>query len=454
MAPMHDGRRQLAALASLVTAAAAIVGAVVTLWSHWDDLALALVCLVVAVVAAWYVLSRHGVVRIVAAVVLVVAVVAAVVFLVGDQGVLKIAIVVALALATAGLARYALRVDQQSLRVAEPPGVASQPAQRPVLLYNPKSGGGKANPQFVAAAEVRGIRAVDLTQHGDLVQLAHDVIAEGADVIGVAGGDGSQALVAGVAAAHDVPFVCIPAGTRNHFALDLGVDRQDVVGALDAFAGGFERRVDLATVNGRVFVNNVSLGLYARIVQSDEYRDAKVGTAARMLPDLLGNDYDPFDFQVHGPSGVDAAHPDLVLVSNNVYKLSGIGGFGTRARLDEGVLGVIVIDVHDARDLTELVALESAGRGPSFRGWHEWSDRSIEVDSSQAVEAGIDGEAVTLDAPVRFESLPGALRVRIAPHHPGVSPAAVSGEVRRGGARRLVLVACGRDPRQPAEAPS
>ncbi len=203
-------------------------------------------------------------------------------------------------------------------------------------------------------------------------------------MVGVAGGDGSQALVAGVAAEHDVSFVCIPAGTRNHFALDLGVDRDDVEGALDAFAAAYERRVDLATVNGRVFVNNVSLGLYARIVQSDDYRDDKMGTAARMLPDLLGNDYDPFDFRVHGPSGVDEAHPDLVLVSNNVYQLSGIGGFGTRARLDEGVLGVIVIDVHDAKDLAELVALETAGRGSSFRGWHEWSDRTVVVESGQA----------------------------------------------------------------------
>jgi diacylglycerol kinase family enzyme len=444
-----DRRRQLAALASLVTAVAAITAAVVTLWSHWDDLLLALVSLTVAVVAAWYVLSRRGLVRGIAMVALVVAVGAAVAFLLGENGVLLIVIVVALALAAAGLARYALQVDAGSLRTSGPPGVQTAAAQRPVLLYNPKSGGGKANAAFVAAAEARGIRAVDLTQHPDLVQLAHDVIAEGSDVIGVAGGDGSQALVAGVAAEHDVPFVCIPAGTRNHFALDLGVDREDVIGALDAFTTGFERRVDLATVNGRVFVNNVSLGLYARIVQSDEYRDAKVGTAARMLPDLLGNDYDPFDFEVHGPSGVDSVHPDLVLVSNNVYKLSGIGGFGTRARLDEGVLGVIVIDVNDARDLTELVALESAGRGPSFRGWHEWSDRTIEVDSSLPVEAGIDGEAVTLDAPVRFASLPGALRVRIAPHHPGVSPAAVVGEVRRGGPRRLVLIACGRVPVEP-----
>ncbi|MGZ8752162.1 MAG: diacylglycerol/lipid kinase family protein, partial [Acidimicrobiia bacterium] len=214
---------------------------------------------------------------------------------------------------------------------------------------------------------------------------------------------------------------------------------------------GYERRVDLATVNGRVFVNNVSFGLYAAIVQSDEYRDAKMGTAAKMLPDLLGNDYSPFDFQVEGPTGVDRANPDLILVSNNVYKLSGIGGFGTRERLDEGILGVIAIDVHNASDLAQLIALETAGRGSSFSGWHEWSDPSLVIRSSKPVDAGIDGEAVTLDPPVRFEVRPGALRVRIAPHHPGVSPAAIVGTVRHGGPRRLLSVAAGHDPGSRAE---
>ena len=115
----------------------------------------------------------------------------------------------------------------------------------------------------------------------DLAGLARDAVARGADVLGMAGGDGSQALVAGIASEHGLPFVCIPAGTRNHLALDLGVDRDDVVGSLDAFKDGFERTIDLATVNGNVFVNNVSLGVYAHIVQSDDYRDAKMQTAAQ-----------------------------------------------------------------------------------------------------------------------------------------------------------------------------
>ena len=92
----------------------------------------------------------------------------------------------------------------------------------------------------------------------------------------MAGGDGSLAVVAAAAAAHGLPFICVPAGTRNHFALDLGVDRHDVAGALDAFSDGVERRIDLAEVNGRVFLNNVSLGIYGEAVRQSAYRDAKI----------------------------------------------------------------------------------------------------------------------------------------------------------------------------------
>src|SRR5262249_56096250 len=101
----------------------------------------------------------------------------------------------------------------------------------------------------------------------------------GAEALAMAGGDGSQAIVASVASELDLPYACIPAGTRNHFALDLGVDRDDVVGALDAFVDGGERRVDLAEVNGRVFVNNVSLGGYAEAGQHHGHREAQLRTS-------------------------------------------------------------------------------------------------------------------------------------------------------------------------------
>ena len=128
-----------------------------------------------------------------------------------------------------------------------------------------------------------------------------DAVADGADALAMAGGDGSQAIVAAIAAERDLPYACIPAGTRNHFALDLGVDRDDVVGALDAFVDGGERRVDLAEVNGRVFVNNVSLGLYAEAVQREGYREAKLRTILDTLPDVLGPEGEGLDLRWTGP---------------------------------------------------------------------------------------------------------------------------------------------------------
>ncbi len=188
---------------------------------------------------------------------------------------------------------------------------------------NPRSGGGKVE-RFDLAREAdrRGIEPVVLEPGDDLATLARDAVAPGADLLGMAGGDGSQALVAGIASEHGLPFVCVPAGTRNHLALDLGVDRDDVVGSLDAFAEGYERTIDLASVNGNVFANNVSLGVYPRIVQSAEYRSAKMQTAAGMLPDLLGPDANAFDFEIDHPDGSVVHAPCLVLVSNNVYELT------------------------------------------------------------------------------------------------------------------------------------
>src|SRR4029077_20106816 len=130
-------------------------------------------------------------------------------------------------------------------------------------------------------------------------------------------GDGSQALVASIAVEHDIPFVCVTAGTRNHFALDLGLDREDPRKSLYAFRDAVDRRIDYATVNGRFFVNNVSLGVYATIVQQESYRDAKSDVTKAMLPELLGNADRPFDLQFTGPDGSEVDGAFVIQVSNN-----------------------------------------------------------------------------------------------------------------------------------------
>jgi diacylglycerol kinase family enzyme len=283
--------------------------------------------------------------------------------------------------------------------------------KRAVLFYNPKSGGGKAERFAVAReARARGVEPVELHLGDDLATLVHDAIADGADAVGVAGGDGTQAIVAAIAAEHGLPYVCVPAGTRNHFALDLGVDRDDVVGALDAFTDGRERVVDLAEVNGRVFVNNVSLGVYAEAVQREGYRDAKLRTIAETMPTVLGPGGESLDLRYTDADGDEHETSAVVLVSNDPYRLGRAVASGTRPRLDAGVLGITVLGAG------------AAGNG--HKRVQQWSTPSFEVSSDGPVAAGIDGEALKLDPPLRFRTKPQALRVRIAPQHPGASPSA------------------------------
>jgi diacylglycerol kinase family enzyme len=224
----------------------------------------------------------------------------------------------------------------------------------------------------------------------------------------MAGGDGSLAVVATAAAAHDLPFICVPAGTRNHFALDLGVDRHDLLGALDAFTEGVERRIDVAEVNGRLFLNNVSLGVYGEAVREAAYRDAKARTLLETAGKMLGPSGAAPDLGIVDETGRE--HPQLavLLVSNNPYALEPPAP-STRPALDRGVLGVLLVDAPGA-----------GGRPPV----HAWSTAHVDVTASGAVDAGLDGEAVRLNSPLRFTVRPGALTVRISARHPGRSPSA------------------------------
>jgi diacylglycerol kinase family enzyme len=347
-----------------------------------------------------------------------------VLLLLGATSIVRIALLVALVMASAVAARVALGHDL----APEPSGATVGPARHGVLLMNPRSGGGKAvRFDLEAEARRRGIRPVVLRPGDDLRALAEMAVADGADVIGMAGGDGSQALVADVARQHDVAHVCVPAGTRNHFALDLGLDRADVVGALDAFGPALERRIDLALIGDRIFVNNASLGVYATVVQSDAYRDAKLGTTARMLPDLLGPGGRRFDLQFEWPDGSRRSSADMVLVSNDIYRLESMTGFGTRPRMDDGLLGVVTVTIDRATDIPTLMSLEAAGCVSRFRGYRAWSAPEFVVDSSEPlIDVGVDGEALRLQPPLRFRSLPGVLRVRVPKASPGASPAAVA----------------------------
>ena len=286
---------------------------------------------------------------------------------------------------------------------------AAEPSRRPVLFVNPRSGGGRAaQAGLVEQARERGINALVLAPHHDLAALVDEAVADGADALGVAGGDGSLGVAAAAARQHGLPFVCVPAGTRNHFALDIGVDRDDLVGALDAFGDqGVERSIDVGEVNGRVFLNNVSLGIYGEAVQQTAYRDAKVRTLLETTAEVLGPSRAAPEVRLVDDLGREHRHPAVLLVSNNPYALDRPVAPGTRPRLDGGELGIVVLD-HPR-----------PGADPPAR---VWSATHLAVDAPAPVHAGVDGEAVELDARLSFVIRPGALRVRICSRHPGVSP--------------------------------
>jgi diacylglycerol kinase family enzyme len=419
--------RRVSAVVALAAAVAAMAIVVVALVQHLLWLVLAVVCLWLAFAAAAYAVTRTGARRLAAAVVAVVALVAPVLLLVLDGRLLHLVALITLLALAGGATRHALGRDLKSLRSGPTPGAAVGPARRPVLLMNPKSGGGKVERfGLVEEARRRGVEPVVLAPGDDLVRLAEEAVASGADVIGMAGGDGSQALAAGVAMRHDVGFVCVPAGTRNHLAMDLGLDRDDVVSALDAFGAAVERRIDLGLVGDRVFVNNATVGLYAKIVQSPAYRDRKVGTALELLPAMLGPDATPFDLSFTGPDGTEHPSAHLILISNDKYELGRAEGFGSRRRMDTGTLGIVAARFQSSRDAAAFARQRGEGRNRRPQGWMEWTDTSFELRSGQQVEVGVDGEALLLDPPIRFRIVPGALRVRIPLHAPGYSPAAAA----------------------------
>ena len=426
-------KRRLAAAGALLAGAFALALGVKLMVERFPVGILVTACALPALVFAWLGIVRGGRARtagLLAAAALLAG--AAAIATSGGHDLTAVAMVAAGALAAA-LAQTAFRIHV-ALSPAAPP-------EHPVLFYNPRSGGGKAERfDLPAEARARGIEPVELGPGQDLGELVREAVAGGADGLAMAGGDGSQALVAAIASEHDLPYACVPAGTRNHFALDLGVDRDDVVGALDAFSDGGERRVDLAEVNGRVFVNNVSLGLYATAVQKDEYRDAKLRTLLETVPEVMGPEAEAADLVWTGPHGTRHHSTAAILVSNNRYRLGRPVGSGTRPRIDDGLLGITVLAEPSVRG-------ERERRSPFQRPWREWATPEFEVSSEEAVSAGIDGEAAELSSPLRFRILPGALRVRIAQSHPGASPSAIAPEGARATVAALARIAAGRPER-------
>jgi diacylglycerol kinase family enzyme len=368
------------------------------------------------VAGAYWFLAERGVLRVAAAALMILAPIVVLVLYI-RAGLLWVALLsLALFVLASVTAGAALSIGGHDGGM---PTYDAAPAKHPFLVMNPRSGGGKvAKFGLKEKAEAMGaeVALVDGPGVVDVAALARDGVARGADLLGVAGGDGTQALVAGIAAEHDLPFLVISAGTRNHFALDLGLNRDDPSTCLDGLTDGVELRIDLGMIGGRTFVNNASFGAYAEIVQSPEYRNDKAGTTLQMLPDRLAG-HSGARLAVH-VADVTIDGPQAVLVSNDPYGSTDLAGLGRRARLDRSVLGVVAISVTNARQAVGLL------RRSHQRGLRRFSAAEVIIDADAAeIPVGIDGEAVLMSTPVRCTTVPGSLRVRVPKSRPGVPPA-------------------------------
>ncbi len=394
---------------------------------------------VIVLVGGYWFIARHGVARWLGLAVAVAAIVAVLVIFL-RQDVIVVAIITVGLLALGGAAAH------RAMRGRTPqwmPTVRTPAPIRPFIVMNPRSGGGKVVKfDLRRKAEALGAEVVLLDGPGrvDVAAIVRDAVDRGADLLGVAGGDGTQALVAGICAEHDIPLLVISAGTRNHFALDLGLDRDDPSGCLAALTDGEEVRVDLGVISGRPFVNNASFGAYAEIVQSPEYRDSKNRTILQMLPDLL--DPNQGSRLTVRTGARTLADQQAVLVSNNPYGSGRLRDMGRRERIDQGVLGVIAGHIASAAEAAALLRRAQFRTVTTLVGDGDVvidADRSDEPSAPAEIPVGIDGEALTVPAPVRCSIRPKALRVRLPRARPGVPLAPEPIDI-----KRLAALALGR----------
>ncbi len=287
------------------------------------------------------------------------------------------------------------------------------------VILNPHAGdddGGEAEIERAFAA--RGVRA-RFTRLGDpdvdVDAVAERAGREGDGVLVVTGGDGTIQGVVGVAIERDVILGIVPGGTHNHFARDLGVG-DDVEEAVATILDGRVARIDVAEVNGRPFINNVSIGIYPMIVR-ERLRQRVPGHWPGILWATLKVIVRPHP-HLHARIRLDGelleAKTQLVLVSNNRYRLDPLS-FGARDRLDEGTLGVYVSKRSNRRDLLALLARALVKRLPEAEAFEVRTARQVEIDARGRREfpLAMDGEVERIPFPLRLGIRPGALRVMV-----------------------------------------
>ena len=278
----------------------------------------------------------------------------------------------------------------------------------PVLIVNLRSGNGRAAAiDLVDTAQRLGLETVTMQPGDDLAELAIRLVDRGCDHLMMAGGDGSLAIVAQVAMARGIPFSCVPVGTRNHFAMDLGLDRSHPLQSLDAALDGSEQLIDVGILAGQVFLNNVSFGLYPRAIADPEYRSHR----ARSMVDAAVDTVSHLETQITItlPDGRVVSDIEILLTSNNPYRFIGPPDFAKRPALDTGTLGMILADRRSRQK-----------RGPA--AFTRWETQKLTVHADPAsIQVGVDGELRQFRSPIEVAIAPKSLRVLVPRQTPSKS---------------------------------
>lgn len=240
----------------------------------------------------------------------------------------------------------------------------------------------------------------------------------GLDAVVAAGGDGTISAAAAALSGGDLPLGILPLGTLNHFAKDLGLPL-DLESAIAVIAEGNVRRVDLGEVNGRIFVNNSSVGLYPFMVARRNVEQQRSGlskataTLSAALRALLQAPWRTLGIAAAGSR--KRVRTPCVFIGNNPYHV-GLTAFGTRQSLDSGELCVHVVRRQTRVGILLLPLKVALGLADPVRDVETFSAVDVEITSRKRhMRVSLDGEITALQTPLRYRSLPGALGVLARP---------------------------------------
>jgi diacylglycerol kinase family enzyme len=290
-----------------------------------------------------------------------------------------------------------------------------------VLLNTSAGAAARVGPaEHPALAEVQeafaaaGLNVSIAVGSGDtLTALARRAVARGVRVVVAGGGDGTIGTVASALVNTDAALGILPLGTLNHFAKDLGIPL-GVPEAVRVIAAGGTARVDVGEVNGRVFINNSSLGLYPSLVYQREKRQARgrgKWIALALAAARVWRLYRRVRVAVHTDAGSRVIRTPFVFVGNNEYQLEGVR-LGCRARVDAGQLHVAMAPGMTRGEMVRVLGWALLGRLPDIDHLDTLLTDAVTIGARRRrVPVALDGEVALLGTPLEYRIRSGALRV-------------------------------------------